>query len=92
VRGDAIAGLAITIINLAGGVAVGTMRHGMEVGESLELYGRLTVGDGLLAQIPALLVSLAAGVLVTRVDEATARGGGRWRGSSRRCWRCRRRC
>lgn len=72
VRGDAIAGLAITIINLVGGVAVGTMRHGMEIGASLELYGRLTVGDGLLAQIPALLVSLAAGVLVTRVDEGTA--------------------
>jgi type III secretion protein V len=47
------------------------MRHGMPVGESLELYGRLTIGDGLLAQIPALLVSLAAGVLVTRVDRAT---------------------
>jgi type III secretion protein V len=72
VRGDAIAGLAITIINLVGGVAVGTLRHGMDVVASLELYGRLTVGDGLLAQIPALLVSLAAGVLVTRVDEGTA--------------------
>ena len=68
VRGDAIAGLAITAINLVGGVAVGTLRHGMSVGDSLDLYGRLTVGDGLLAQIPALLVSLAAGVLVTRVD------------------------
>lgn len=68
VRGDAIAGLAITAINLVGGVAVGTMRHGLEVGASLDLYGRLTIGDGLLAQIPALLVSLAAGVLVTRVD------------------------
>ena len=68
VRGDAVAGLAITAINLVGGVAVGTLRHGMSVADSLELYGRLTVGDGLLAQIPALLVSLAAGVLVTRVD------------------------
>jgi type III secretion protein V len=74
VRGDAIAGLAITAINLLGGVAVGSLRHGMSVVDSLELYGRLTVGDGLLAQIPALLVSLAAGVLVTRVDrEAGAR-------------------
>ena len=72
VRGDAIAGLAITLINLGGGVAVGTLRHGLDVGASLELYGRLTVGDGLLAQIPALLVSLAAGVLVTRVDEGPA--------------------
>ncbi|MBK9756354.1 MAG: FHIPEP family type III secretion protein [Nannocystis sp.] len=73
VRGDAIAGLAITIINLVGGIAVGTLRRGMDVGASLELYGRLTVGDGLLAQIPALLVSLAAGVLVTRVDEEATR-------------------
>ena len=68
VRGDAIAGLAITAINLVGGVAVGSLRHALEVGASLDLYGRLTIGDGLLAQIPALLVSLAAGVLVTRVD------------------------
>jgi type III secretion protein V len=68
VRGDAIAGLAITGINLVGGVAVGSVRHGLEIGASLDLYGRLTIGDGLLAQIPALLVSLAAGVLVTRVD------------------------
>lgn len=68
VRGDAVAGLAITAINLVGGIAVGGLRHGLGVAESLELYGRLTVGDGLLAQIPALLVSLAAGVLVTRVD------------------------
>jgi type III secretion protein V len=71
VKGDAVAGLAITAINLCGGVAIGATRHGMPVGESLELYGRLTIGDGLLAQIPALLVSLAAGVLVTRVDRAT---------------------
>ncbi len=68
VKGDAVAGLAITAINLVGGVAVGSLRHGLALGESLELYGRLTVGDGLLSQIPALLVSLAAGVLVTRVD------------------------
>lgn len=71
VKGDAIVGLAITALNLIGGVAVGALRHGLPVGESLELYGRLTIGDGLLAQIPALLVSLAAGVLVTRVDRAT---------------------
>jgi len=72
VRGDAIAGLAITAINLVGGVMVGSLRHGLDLAASLELYGRLTVGDGLLAQIPALLVSLAAGVLVTRVDRETA--------------------
>jgi type III secretion protein V len=79
VKGDAIAGLAITAINLAGGVAIGVGRMGYSWQESLELYGRLTIGDGLLAQIPALLVSLAAGVLVSRVDEGgPARPGLRW--------------
>jgi type III secretion protein V len=69
VKGDAIAGLAITAINLAGGVAIGVGRMGYPWQDALALYGRLTIGDGLLAQIPALLVSLAAGVLVSRVDE-----------------------
>jgi type III secretion protein V len=68
VKGDAIAGLAITAVNLLGGLAVGIGRDGLPWRESLDVYGRLTIGDGLLAQIPALLVSLAAGVLVSRVD------------------------
>lgn len=68
VKGDAIAGLAITSVNLVGGLAIGVGRNGMSWMDSLTLYGQLTVGDGLLAQIPALLVSLAAGVLVSRVD------------------------
>ena len=68
VRGDAIVGLAITGVNLVGGIAIGRWRHGLDLGESLATYGRLTIGDGLLAQIPALLVSLAAGILVARVD------------------------
>jgi flagellar biosynthesis component FlhA len=68
VRGDAIAGLIIIGINLVGGVAVGTIRADLGVRESLELYGRLTIGDGLMAQIPAVLVSLAAGLLVSRVE------------------------
>ncbi len=68
VKGDAIAGLVITAINLCGGVAIGMTRGGKGWVESLELYGRLTIGDGLVAQIPALLVSLAAGLLVARVD------------------------
>lgn len=68
VKGDAIAGLAITAVNLVGGLAIGVGRNGMSWMDSLTLYGQLTVGDGLLAQIPALLVSLAAGVLVSRVD------------------------
>ncbi|MBL9103781.1 MAG: FHIPEP family type III secretion protein [Myxococcales bacterium] len=78
VKGDAIAGLVITAINLLGGLAIGTMRRGMTIADSLELYGRLTIGDGLLAQIPALLVSLAAGVLVTRVDRASPRPALAW--------------
>lgn len=69
VRGDAVAGLAITAVNLVGGLAIGAGRAGMSWGDSLALYGQLTIGDGLLAQIPALLVSLAAGVLVARVDK-----------------------
>jgi len=68
VKGDAIAGLVITVTNLCGGVAIGVFRGELSWAESLELYGRLTIGDGLVAQIPALLVSLAAGVLVARVD------------------------
>lgn len=68
VKGDAVAGLAITAINLIGGLAIGVLRMDYDVVGSLEVYGRLTIGDGLLAQIPALLVSLAAGVLVARVD------------------------
>lgn len=71
VKGDAIAGLVIIAINLAGGLAIGVGRQGLDFGESLNLYGRLTIGDGLMAQIPALLVSLAAGVLVARVDRET---------------------
>lgn len=79
VKGDAIAGLAITAINLAGGVAIGVGRMDQSLPQALELYGRLTIGDGLLAQIPALLVSLAAGVLVSRVDDGgPARGTFRW--------------
>lgn len=68
VKGDAVVGLAITAVNLVGGLAIGSFRHGLDVGASLDTYGRLTIGDGLLAQLPALLTSLAAGVLVSRVD------------------------
>ncbi|MCR9159366.1 MAG: FHIPEP family type III secretion protein [Nannocystaceae bacterium] len=81
VKGDAVAGLAITAVNLVGGLAIGAGRQGLGWGESLSLYGQLTIGDGLLAQIPALLVSLAAGLLVARVDqsgEAEERSTVRW--------------
>jgi type III secretion protein V len=67
VRGDAIAGLVIIIVNLIGGLAIGSMQHGLSLSAAAETYSLLTVGDGLVAQIPALLVSVAAGTVVTRV-------------------------
>lgn len=67
VKGDAIAGLIITSINLIGGVAIGTMSRGLPLGEALELYALLTIGDGLVAQIPALMLSITSGAIITRV-------------------------
>lgn len=67
VKGDAIAGIIIICINLLGGVAVGTTLHGYSFGEAVGIFALLTVGDGLVAQIPALLMALCAGVVVTRV-------------------------
>ena len=66
VRGDAVAGIVITIVNVAGGLYIGVMRYDMTVGEAAELFTKLTIGDGLVSQVPALLISLAAGLLVTR--------------------------
>jgi type III secretory pathway component EscV len=71
VRGDAVASLVIVVVNIAGGLAVGVLRRGMGAGEALDTYGRLTVGDGLVTMIPALLVSTAAGLLVTRVGQGS---------------------
>jgi type III secretion protein V len=67
VKGDSIAGLIITVINLVGGLAIGTAQLGMPMNEALDLYARLTVGDGLVAQIPALMLSITAGAIITRV-------------------------
>jgi len=66
VRGDAIAGLIITVINIIGGLAIGLIRHGMPLADAASTYTTLTVGDGLVSQIPALLVSTAAGIVVTK--------------------------
>lgn len=66
VRGDAIAGIVITIINIVGGFIIGVVQQGMEMKEALTVYTLLTVGDGLVTQIPALLISAAAGLLVSR--------------------------
>jgi flagellar biosynthesis protein FlhA len=66
VRGDAVAGLLITSINIAGGLAIGLIRHGMPFAQAAATFTTLTVGDGLVTQIPALLVSTAAGIVVTK--------------------------
>ncbi|MCP4604095.1 MAG: FHIPEP family type III secretion protein [Proteobacteria bacterium] len=74
VRGDAVAGLVIIAVNIAGGLSIGMLRHGMSIGQALDTYGRLTIGDGLVTMIPALLISTAAGLLVTRVGQGDADG------------------
>ncbi|MDO6962584.1 flagellar biosynthesis protein FlhA [Rhizobium alvei] len=66
VRGDAVAGLLITAINVFGGIIIGYFRHGMEIGEAADVFVKLSVGDGLVSQMPALIISLAAGLLVSR--------------------------
>ena len=66
VKGDAVAGLLLTVINLVGGVAMGMLRRGTDIGRALEDYGILTIGDGLVSQIPSLLISLSKGILVTK--------------------------
>ena len=66
VRGDAIAAVIITFINIIGGLAIGVLRHGMNFAVAADTYTTLTVGDGLVSQIPALLVSTAAGIVVTK--------------------------
>lgn len=71
VRGDAIAGLVITAINLIGGLIIGVVQRGMPLGEAIQTYSMLTVGDGLVTQIPALILSTSAGVIVTQVSGAT---------------------
>ncbi|WP_286134977.1 flagellar biosynthesis protein FlhA [Neptunicoccus cionae] len=66
VRGDAVAGIIITLINVVGGILIGITRHGMNVSDALHNFTVLTIGDGLVTQIPALIVSIAAGIIVTK--------------------------
>ncbi len=68
VRGDAIAGIVITLINVMGGLYVGTVEYGMAIGEAAEVFTKLTIGDGLVTQVPAFLISLASGLIVTRTS------------------------
>jgi flagellar biosynthesis protein FlhA len=86
VRGDAIAGIIITLVNIGGGLAVGIFEKGWGIAESLEVFTRLTIGDGLVSQMPAFIISVAAGLIVTRssgrhnlgidlTEQLTARSG-----------------
>jgi flagellar biosynthesis protein FlhA len=75
VRGDAVAGILILFINIVGGLAIGTIGHGMAVADAGRTYTLLTIGDGLVAQIPALLLSTAVALIVTRMSRAQDMGG-----------------
>ncbi len=72
VKGDAIAGIVIALVNILAGVAIGTMMHNMPIGLALQRYAVLTIGDAMVSQIPSLLVSIAAGLVITRVGSAGA--------------------
>jgi len=74
VRGDAVAGVAITAVNIAGGLFLGVFQYGMSPGEAVDVFTKLTIGDGLVSQVPAFLISLAAGLIVTRSSSDTDLG------------------
>ncbi len=75
VRGDAVAGILILLINILGGLAIGTIGHGLPIAEAGKTYTLLTIGDGLVTQIPALLLSTAVALIVTRMSRAQDMGG-----------------
>lgn len=74
VKGDAIAGMLILVINILGGFVIGMVQHGLTFSEAIEIYTLLTIGDGLVAQIPSLLLSIAAALMVTRQNESQEMG------------------
>ncbi len=74
VRGDATAGMIILVINILGGLAIGTLSHGLAFGDAARVYTLLTIGDGLVAQIPALLLSTGVAIIVTRMSKAQDMG------------------
>lgn len=74
VRGDAIAGLIITAVNIIGGLTIGILQRDLSLGEAASLYTLLTIGDGLVAQIPALIISTAAGIIITKASSETDMG------------------
>ncbi|MCD7837007.1 MAG: flagellar biosynthesis protein FlhA [Lachnospiraceae bacterium] len=75
VKGDATAGLLITVVNLVGGIAMGSLRQGLDISSALNKYAILTIGDGLVSQIPSLLISLSTGILVTKGSKEADFGG-----------------
>lgn len=86
VKGDAVAGIIITIINLLGGILLFSIREGMGAMEALDVFGKLTIGAGLVSQIPSLLISIASGIIITRSDNDLGFGeslGGELLGSSK---------
>ena len=74
VKGDAIAGIIITLVNLVGGILIFSVRDGIGIMDALDKFGKLTIGDGLVGQVPALLISIASGILVTRSDDGQSFG------------------
>lgn len=75
VKGDAIAGIIITLINLIGGILIFSIGQGMEITEALSTFGKLSIGDGLVSQIPSLLISVSSGIIVTRSNDNLTFGG-----------------
>jgi len=75
VRGDAVAGILILVINILGGLAIGMLQHDLDFSTALRFYALLTIGDGLVAQIPSLLLSTSAAIIVTRVASTQDMGG-----------------
>src|SRR3569623_132793 len=75
VRGDAVAGIVVTVVNIVGGLVVGMLQHDLDFGAALKNYTLLAIGDGLVAQIPSLIISVAAGVVVSRVASEQDIGG-----------------
>lgn len=71
VKGDAVAGLIITLINIVGGIAMGVTVQGLDISEALSKYTILTIGDGLVSQIPSMLISIATGILVTKASKSS---------------------
>ncbi len=70
VKGDSIAGMVIAVVNIVGGTVIGITQNNMTAGEALQLYGILTIGDGLVSQIPSLIIAISAGILITRSGDS----------------------